>query len=92
MVPASIFAVAPETASSPQTIGVAMGIVIIGQNIGAFFGPPRVGAIVQAGGWHAAQAPLIGMGIVGLAAAIIFFVLMQKKTANASKNQNTSAK
>jgi mannose/fructose/N-acetylgalactosamine-specific phosphotransferase system component IIC len=47
---------------------------------------------VQAGGWHAAQAPLIGMGIVGLAAAIIFFVLMQKKTANASKNQNTSAK
>ncbi|WP_434510780.1 MFS transporter [Desulfitobacterium sp. AusDCA] len=81
MVPASIFAVAPETASSPQTVGIAMGIIIIGQNVGAFFGPPKVGALVQAGGWHAAQFPLIVMGIVGIVAAILFYMLMKRKSA-----------
>lgn len=83
MVPASIFAVAPETASSPQTVGIAMGIVIIGQNIGAFFGPPQVGSIVQAGGWHAAQTAMLAVGIVGLVAATVFYLLMKRKTAHA---------
>lgn len=87
MVPASIFAVAPETASSPQTVGIAMGIIIIGQNVGAFFGPPKIGAVVQAGGWHAAQFPMIVLGIVGLVAAIVFYMLMKKKetTLNQAK-------
>lgn len=84
MVPASIFAVAPETASSPQTVGIAMGIIIIGQNVGAFFGPPKVGALVQAGGWHAAQFPLIVMGIVGIVAAILFYMLMKRKSATSA--------
>lgn len=82
MVPASVFAITPDTASSPATVGVAMGIIIIGQNIGALFGPPWIGSVVTKG-WHAAQMPMLYMAILGVAAAITFYILMQKKASQA---------
>jgi Arabinose efflux permease len=77
-VPASIYAVAPETVPRPEMVGIIMGIILVFQNIGATFGPPRVGAIVQAGGWHAVQPTMLGLAIVGLCAASLFYYLMHK--------------
>lgn len=70
-VPTATFTLAPETAPSPQLAGLALGIVSVGQNLGMFFGPPLVGAIVANGQWEAGAIPLFSSIAVGVAASLL---------------------
>lgn len=77
--PASIFAVAPETATNPAAVPIVMGMVAIGQNIGAFFGPPYIGAAIQSGGYGAVAMPFTVVAVVGAILAIVFWFMMKAK-------------
>ena len=57
-VPTSTFTLAPETMPDPRWIGLALGIVSVGQNMGMFFGPPIVGNLIAGGNWAAGVIPL----------------------------------
>lgn len=81
MLPAVIFTIAPEAATSPATIGITMGIVILGQNIGGFVAPILIGAVVEGNGgvWDAATLPLVVVGIVSFVAALLYAMAMNRK-------------
>lgn len=72
LLPPVVFTLAPETALSPQLAGMAIAIVILGQNVGVFIGPSAIGAIVAASGaWGSATLPLTITSIIGVIAALI---------------------
>ncbi|KWV58377.1 MFS transporter [Bradyrhizobium macuxiense] len=63
LIPATLLSSAPAAASSPATVPVMMGLLMMGSNLGQVVGPIAVGMTVSAWGWSAA-------GIMVLAAAI----------------------
>jgi len=69
-IPTATFTLAPETMPDPRSAGLALGIVSMGQNIGMFFGPPIVGALIANGDWAAGILPLAIAGAIGIAASI----------------------
>ena len=69
MTPAIIFAVAPNAASSEETVGVAMAIVTIGSSVGGF-GAVVIGSVIDLGGYHAATIVMLAAALIGLAGAI----------------------
>ncbi len=73
-IPTATFTLAPETMPNPQFAGLALGIVSMGQNIGMFFGPPIVGALIANGDWTAGILPLAVAGAIGVAASIGLWV------------------
>lgn len=83
MIPPIVFTVAPDTAVSPSTIGISMGIVILGQNLASFISPVLIGAVVEnsQGNWDAATTPLIIAAIIGVIASILYVMAMRKKEA-----------
>ncbi|MFA6809193.1 MAG: MFS transporter [Eubacteriales bacterium] len=84
MLPPVIFTVAPDFAISPATIGVTMGIIILGQNLGGFVAPILIGAVVEGSGgaWNTATVPLLVVGIVGMISAILLSMVNKKKTVD----------
>lgn len=46
-IPTTIFTITPNTMPSESLVGLGMGIVTLGQNLGAMIGPPIVGDIVK---------------------------------------------
>ncbi|GEA15200.1 MFS transporter [Moorella sp. E308F] len=75
-VPTCVFTIAPETAINPQFAGVALGVVILGQNSGMFIGPPVVGQAIASGGWDAGVYPLVA----GLLVSLVATLLIRTKT------------
>ncbi len=69
MTPAIIFAVAPNAASSEETVGVAMAIVTIGSSVGGF-GAVVIGTVIDLGGYHAATLVMLAAALIGLAGAV----------------------
>jgi len=69
-VPTAVFTLAPETMPGPERASLALGIVSVGQNLGMFFGPPAVAAVIASGNWEAAVIPLVAAGFIGLVAAV----------------------
>ncbi|MEM5769173.1 MAG: MFS transporter [Bacillota bacterium] len=80
---ATIFTVAPDTALSPASIGMALSLCILGQNVASGLVPVIVGAVVESSGyvWSSATPILLGAGIMGVVFAILFLVAMNKKAA-----------
>jgi len=68
-IPTATFTLAPETMPDPKFIGLALGIVSVGQNLGMFFGPPIVGSTIAGGNWTAGIMPLVAALAIGVAAA-----------------------
>ncbi len=54
VLPVCAFAAASEAAGSPEQSGSAMGILILGQNIGLALGPLLLGGVAEALGWTTA--------------------------------------
>lgn len=80
--PPTVFTVAPETMTSPELAGVAMGVVNLGANMGALLGPPMVGAAVNAyGNWSYGSLPIAGAMLVCVLAAFVFARLMAGRPA-----------
>ena len=71
LTPATIFTIAPKAAFSPESMGVVMGILSTGQNLGGF-GVALSGQLLVFG--YSITAALIG--VIGLAGALlaIFYV------------------
>ncbi|MEG2480189.1 MAG: MFS transporter, partial [Mucinivorans sp.] len=51
--PCVLWTMAAQTVKKPELAGVALGVVSIGFNLGILLGPPIIGAVVDAFGWHA---------------------------------------
>lgn len=69
----TVFTIAPETMTSPELAGVAMGVMNVGTNMGALLGPPIVGGIINtSGNWAYGSIPLTIAMIVCVLAAFVF--------------------
>jgi MFS family permease len=66
LIPTNIFSAAVEAAGDERQSGLAMAIIMVGQNGGMLLGPVIFGALVQsAGGWPLAFASLAVMSLLG---------------------------
>jgi MFS family permease len=70
-IPTATFTLAPETMPDPRFIGLALGIVSVGQNLGMFFGPPIVGSAIAGGNWAAGILPLLISLAIGVVASVV---------------------
>jgi predicted MFS family arabinose efflux permease len=71
-IPTSIFTLAPDTMPGIQLAGLAVGIVTIGAQAGALFGPPAVGFVVSNGAWTAGSTLLVIVMAAGAVAAVTY--------------------
>lgn len=78
--PAITFTIGPETAFSPATVGVTMGIIALSQSLG--IGGVISGYVIEAAGYHAMLYLMGGIGLIELAAAVSMFFVMRKHAAN----------
>jgi len=68
VIPTNIFAAAVEAAGAERQGGVAMAVIMVGQNAGMLLGPIVFGALADMAGWPAAFASLAVMSALGLLA------------------------
>jgi MFS family permease len=69
LIPTNIFSAAVEAAGDERQSGLAMAIIMVGQNSGMLLGPLIFGALVEsAGGWPLAFASLAVMALLGATA------------------------
>ncbi|TWH56921.1 putative MFS family arabinose efflux permease [Desulfitobacterium sp. LBE] len=80
---ATLFTVAPDSALSPASIGMALSLCILGQNVASGIAPVIIGTIVENSGyvWSSVTPILLGAGIMGVIFAILFLITMNKKAA-----------
>jgi MFS family permease len=64
-VPTAIFAAAPEVMQDPRLAGIAMAVLMLGQNIGMVIGPLLFGSLVALIGWTATSFCLIPVLLLG---------------------------
>ncbi len=70
LVPTNIFSAGVEAVGGERRGGLAMGIIMVGQNAGFLLGPVIFGALVESkGGWSLAYGSLAAMCLLGAAAA-----------------------
>ena len=67
VIPAATFAAAPDIIGNPQLAGLAMAVVLIGQNVGQLIGPILFGRLVQSMGWTMAGYLIIPVCLLGFA-------------------------
>jgi MFS family permease len=70
LIPTAIFSGAVETAGDHRLGGLAMGVIMVGQNGGMLLGPVIFGTLAQSAGWSVAFASLAVMSLVGLVAGL----------------------
>jgi MFS family permease len=68
IVPTNIFAAAVEATGDERQGGMAMAVIMVGQNAGMLLGPIVFGALAERSGWPAAFASLAVMSALGLLA------------------------
>ncbi len=66
VIPTNIFAAAVESAGNERQGGVAMAVIMVGQNAGMLLGPVIFGALAEGAGWPVAFASLAAMATLGL--------------------------
>lgn len=69
--PCVLWTMAAQTVKRPELAGVALGVVSIGFNVGVLLGPPVIGGIVDAYGWHAGAIAICACCV--LAAVVLTF-------------------
>lgn len=69
--PCVLWTMAAQTVKKPELAGVALGVVSIGFNVGVLLGPPIIGAIVEAAGWHAGAIAICASCVLG--AVVLLF-------------------
>lgn len=62
--PCVLWTMTAQTVKKPALAGVALGVVSIGFNLGVLLGPPIVGAVVDAAGWHAGAWVICGVCVL----------------------------
>jgi MFS family permease len=66
LIPTNVFSAAVEAAGDERLGGLAMAVIMVGQNAGMLVGPIIFGALAEGPGWPAAFASLAVMSAVGL--------------------------
>ena len=64
-IPTATFAAAPEVMDDPRQAGIAMAILMLGQNVGMVIGPILFGSLISSIGWVAAGYCLIPVLLLG---------------------------
>ncbi len=64
-IPTATFAAAPEVMRDPRMAGIAMAVLMLGQNIGMVIGPILFGSLVSVIGWAATGFCLIPVLLLG---------------------------
>ena len=64
-IPTATFAAAPEVMKDPRLAGIAMAVLMLGQNIGMVIGPLLFGSLVSVIGWTATGFSLIPVLLLG---------------------------
>jgi len=82
MLPASVFGAVPSHAPSRHLVPTTNGLLVQGSNLGQVIGPPTVGALAAAIGWH--WAPLLIVP-AALSAALLSLVLRRRDESAAHK-------
>ncbi len=80
--PTVFFAMAPEVARSPKTVGAATAVVVLGQNGGTLAIPAIIGVILDNAGYSAAA---MSMGILSLLACAICLFAFRRMYNKAQK-------
>jgi MFS family permease len=65
-IPTATFAAAPEVMKDPRLAGIAMAVLMLGQNVGMVIGPLLFGSLVSVIGWTATGFSLIPVLLLGL--------------------------
>ena len=85
LVPSAMFASVPLHAPSPQHFGATSGLLLQGSNVGNFFGPPAVAAIVAAmGAWNNVMWIPLGCSAVGVILGLSLLGVERRQRAAAS--------
>jgi predicted MFS family arabinose efflux permease len=66
LLPATLIGTAAVAAPSPRLVPMAMGLLMLGSNLGQMVGPLVVGGAVDALGWSAAGVIVAAAGAVGV--------------------------
>lgn len=74
------FTLAPVTMPTPALAGLAMGMIILAQNLASFVGPPIMGSVVSGGDWARGSYPMLGVMIIGLISAIVLGSIKSKRS------------
>ena len=67
-VPTATFTAAPEVMKNPQSAGLGLAVIMVGQNLGMFAAPVLFGRLVESLGWAAAGYWLIPFAVLGFLA------------------------
>lgn len=77
--PALFFAIPPFVARSSSTVGAAVALVVLGQNLGTLVVPTLVGSVLDSASYSAAALVMGGLSCVALVAAIVFRAQFRKR-------------
>lgn len=70
LVPPALFAEAPAQAPHPSALGLTLGMMMQGNNLGLVAGPVAGAALTAAGGWPALAAGAAAMAAAGIAVVV----------------------
>ncbi len=70
LLPATLIGTSPLAAPLPRLAPMAMGLLMLGSNLGQMVGPVVVGGAVDARGWPAAAAIVAAAGVAGVLLAL----------------------
>lgn len=70
LVPAALFAEAPAQAPHASTVGLTIGMMMQGNNLGLFAGPAAGAALAATGGWPALATGVAALSGAGIVAAV----------------------
>lgn len=65
-IPTALWTLTPQTVKDPSKVGLALGILCVGMNLGTILGPPMVGFAVENYGWEAGTLVLAASSILGM--------------------------
>jgi predicted MFS family arabinose efflux permease len=65
-IPTVYWTICPQTAKKPEYVGVALGIINVGLNLGTLIGPPLTGFLIENYGWATATIPLAIASLIGM--------------------------
>lgn len=80
--PALFFAIPPFVARSPHTVGAAVALVVLGQNLGTLAVPAIVGGVLDTSGYSMAAIVMGCLACAALVVAIAFKRKMNEKLAD----------
>ena len=80
--PALFFAIPPFVARSSHTVGAAVALVVLGQNLGTLAIPAIVGGVLDTSGYSVAAIVMGSLACMALVVAIAFKRTMNKKLAD----------